>query len=222
MRRSGGREFDKMIHHYEPWIDGKRHKVGIKMCLENEKAPTFYTEHFKDDNKKVVKNSFKKIEELYNWIEEQLATLPDVAWVSKILIEVRGSSRGSITGYSQYEGFSLVNSEVSISAVALEIGTGSDGKTWSRNPGKPTSISKFDKNIGYGLENRYFSSKDDQKPYSRALIDDTIENRKMLVQFAVRFDELRAQFYRAFSPEYVEKFLSAAAGTLLLSGLKEE
>lgn len=35
MTRGGGRDFSKIVHYYEPYIDGKRHKVGVKMSTRS-------------------------------------------------------------------------------------------------------------------------------------------------------------------------------------------
>jgi hypothetical protein len=222
MRRAP-KEFDKTIHYYEPWIDDKRYKVAIKMCTDDGTDVKFYTEHFKDDKDKIISNSFDKLSDLYDWIEDQLATMPDVKWAPKIYIRVIGESKGRVDGTDGFHSISLLASKVEIYADAVEIGTAPDGRCWTRCPGKPKSKRIFDKNIGYGFEKeKYYWKKDDPndpgEPYSRALIDDTPENRELLVQFSVRFDQLRDQFFRAFAPEYVSRFLAQTAGMLLLSG----
>jgi hypothetical protein len=220
--RSGGRDFRKIIHHYEPFIDGKRHKVAVKMESTSKGEIRFFTDHFKDEENRPIEKVFKKLPDLYEYIEEQLATLPDVVWESKIYIEVKGRSDGQIDGTKYHGGEQLLHSEVEVTAMACEIGTGTDGKMWRRAPGERKRVEKFDKNIGYGLEKeKYYWKTDDPndpgEPYSRALIDDTVKNRELLVQFSVKFDELRDQFFKAFAPEHVERFLSQTAGTLLLN-----
>jgi hypothetical protein len=220
MSRGGDRSFNKTIHYYEPYINEKRHKVGIKMRVDfrPDEDVTFYTDHFKKDadTKESVENSFKTLAELYEWIDEQLEVIPEIVWESKIFVEVRGYSYGKTNPkHTTWKGLSISHSSLDISAEAVEIGTTPDGRKWRRCPGEKR-VSKFTEQIGYGLERRYSSDKDGS-PYSRALIDDTPQNREMLVAFAVKFDELRDQFFKAFAPEYVHRFLSQTAGTLLLN-----
>lgn len=230
-RRSGLREIDKIIHYYEPWIDNKRHKVGVKMKTDSDGGkPQFYTQHFKDDQERVIYKFFDTLPELYEWIEEQLADLIKLSWEPKIYIQVKGrSSAYEIKeDNASYRGIDFIHSEVEITATILEVGTSEDGKRWRRAPGKPKTLKKFEEQIGYGLEKRegcYYSLKEQEHPgdpYSRALIDDTEENRALLQQFAIRFDELRDQFFKAFSPDYVQQFLTHAAGTLLLNAPEEK
>lgn len=228
--RRGSKEFDKIIFYYEPWIDNKRHKVAVKMNVKNDgKSVVFYTEHFKreDNHRRHVDNSFTNPADLYEWIDNNLAELPDVKWDAKILVNVKGSANATILGNEHYRGISLMHSEIEVNAEAIEVGIGSDGKKWKRAPGKPKSIQPFTENIGYGLEKDGSWWKPDDpddpgEPYSRALLDDTDENRKLLVKFSVRFDQLRDQFFQAFAPEHVVKFLATNAGNFLLNSPANE
>lgn len=226
MRRGGGRSFNKIIHHYEPYIDGKRHKVGIKIDVtkDGEKVQ-YFTEHIKDlDTKKPIIERFDTLPKLYNWIEEQLIHKPEVTWERKIYVHVRGYTFARRKTQANYKGESLLHASIDIEAEAIEIGTAPDGRKWRRAPDNPKSAEKFDENIGYGLEHSWSSKRegtDPDDPYSRALIDDTPENRELLVAFSVKFDGLRDQFFRAFAPEHVHQFLNHAAGTLLLNAPNE-
>jgi hypothetical protein len=213
--RRGPKEIDKIVHHYEPRIDGKRHRVGIKMKSDNGEAPIFYTEHFKETKEdysrpKVVKKEFAQLSELYDWIDDMLANQIELVWLPKIFVEVRGQA----TGHLDWD--RLVSAEVEITAEVIEYAEHGD-RRWQRRPDRPSTMEKFSVNIGYGTEQRYGWSNDPEEPYSRALIDDTPENREMLIAFSVKFDELRDQFFKAFAPEYIHRFLAEAAGVPLLS-----
>ena len=78
-----------------------------------------------------------------------------------------------------------------------------------REEGTISGVVRFE---GRGPDAKEYDwSNSDPEPYSRALIDDTPENREMLVQFAVMFDELRDKFFRSFAPDNVGQFLAKVA-----------
>lgn len=222
MSRANCKEFEKTIHHAEFRVADKWVKVGIKMRFDSDANICFSTDHFKNDDGRPVKNEFKTLPELYAAIEDQLTEMPEVTWEPKIFIEVKGWSYGRLKAHPQWDGETIAHSSLDIEARAIEFGAGSDGRRWSRNPPekgeRKQRINKFEHEIGYGHEKKTWHKADeDGTPYSRALIDDTPENRKMLVAFSVKFDELRDQFFRAFAPETVYRFLSSTANTLLLN-----
>lgn len=230
MSRNGAREFCKTIHYYETRVNDKKHKVPVKMRTSDGEKIEFFTEHFKqEDGRRFVKNSFDKLADLYDWIDDQVAELPDIEWSRKIYIKVEGSARGDLEGHTNYSGESLMSCEVKIYATAFEFGTTEEGQRYRRTAGIPKSLEKFNKNIGYGLEKEswYWQSQKEKDaepsdPYSRALIDDTPENREMLVAFAVQFDRLRDQFFQAMSPDHVTRFLAQSAGKLALKGMEDQ
>lgn len=212
--RRGGRELNKVIHYYEPYIDGKYHKVGISMESKDGQKVQFYTKSFKDDQKRGG-DRFDTLAELYDWIDIKVSTLPNVTWEKVILIEVDGQSEAVLEATGNHRGESLLTSKIEVQALAFELGTDPDGKRYSRNPDQPKHVAKFEKNIGYGIEARWSWRPNDEDPYSRALIPDTEANRKLLVVFAAKFDQLRDQFFKAFAPENVATFLSRTSGLLL-------
>lgn len=220
MRRAT-KEFDKTVHYFEKSIETKYFKVPIKIKTNGTKAE-FYTPFFKaEENGGKKIEYFESIKDLYEYVEDSLAELTPIHnWERKIYIRVKGHSRHyGVEGHETHDRIDMTASSIEVFSEIIEIGSTEDGRKWKRGPGDPKSIRSFNENIGYGLEkDKYWWKKDDDPgdPYSRALIDDTPENREMLVAFAEKFDILRDQFFRAFG-EGAQRFLAASANMKLLT-----
>ncbi len=94
MARRGVRSFDKVVHYYEPYVQNKSHKIGIKMKFtdsrtsEDSKPPIYFTDYFK--SRGIATTEFNDLNDLYEWIDDNLVELPPLDWKPKIFIKVSG------------------------------------------------------------------------------------------------------------------------------------
>ncbi len=106
-----------------------------------------------------------------------------------------------------------------------EFATDSSGQMWSRSPDPKAykHFSKFKEPLGVGIkkEKSTWSDHITETPYSNSIIEDTPENRAMIAQFVTKFEQLKDQFRKAMSQEFVTRFL-ASNSRLMLAAQPEE